>query len=296
MSDQITTSMTNGYRSNVELLLQQRGSKLRSTVRNETQANEFEYFDRLKPTAANEITDRHGDTVLVNTQHDRRRVHLRDFDWADIIDKQDDIRTLADFRNPYAMNGAMALGRSQDDVIISNIFGAANSGKAGATSVTFPAAQQVAVNYVESGTAANSGLTVGKLRRASNLLKSAEVDFDMEDVFVVVSPTQLQDLLQDAEVTSQDFNTVRALVGGSIDTYMGFKFVVSNRLLTDANSYRRVPVYARSGVLFTSGAEITTEIGPRADKRNQTQVYLCASFGASRMEEEKVIEIKCDES
>ena len=133
MSVQITTAMTDGFRSNVELLLQQKGSKFRSTVRNESQMNEFEYFDRLKPTAANEITNRHGDTVLVNTQHDRRRLHLRDFDWADIIDRQDDIRTLADFRSPYAMNGAMALGRSQDDVIISNIFGTAFSGRSGAT-------------------------------------------------------------------------------------------------------------------------------------------------------------------
>lgn len=296
MSQFITTSLTNGYRSNVELLLQQKGAKIVRTVRRENQMNEFEFFDRLKPTTANEITDRHGDTVLVNTVHDRRRVHLRDFDWADLIDRQDDVRSLADFTSPYAMNGAMALGRSQDDVLIPAFFGNAISGKTGQTTVAFPAGQQIAANYVETGAPAASGLTVGKLRRARNLLESAEVDFDTEEAFIVVSPTQKQDLLQDSEVTSSDFNTVRALVNGDINAFMGFTFITSNRLAVDGSADRRIPVYVRSGMLFTSAIEIKTIIGPRADKRNQMQVYLCASFGATRMEEEKVVEIKCTES
>ena len=43
------------------------------------------------------------------------------------------------------------------------------------------------------------------------------------------------------------------------------------------------------------GADINVDIGPRRDKRNSTQVYSSASFGATRMEEGKVLEIKCAE-
>lgn len=44
------------------------------------------------------------------------------------------------------------------------------------------------------------------------------------------------------------------------------------------------------------GQDVNVDIGPRRDKRNSTQVYCSASFGAVRMEEQKVLEIKCDES
>jgi len=48
-------------------------------------------------------------------------------------------------------------------------------------------------------------------------------------------------------------------------------------------------------MLCAVGADIAVDIGPRRDKRNSTQVYCSASFGATRMEEGKVLEIKCAE-
>jgi hypothetical protein len=38
------------------------------------------------------------------------------------------------------------------------------------------------------------------------------------------------------------------------------------------------------------------DVGPRRDKRNSIQIYVSASFGSSRMWEEKVIRVKCDEN
>ena len=176
MSNQITTAFVNQYRANVDWLLQQKGSVLRPYLRNETQNAEFQFYDRIGPTAAVEVLTRHADTPLIETPHDRRRVHLRDFDWADLIDRKDRIRLLIDPTSPYAQNAAFALGRSMDDVIIENFFGTAYTGKTGATSTTFPASQQIAVDYVESGGATDSGLTGPKLRKARQMLIAAQND------------------------------------------------------------------------------------------------------------------------
>ena len=296
MSIQVDTALVQAYRANIEIKFQQMGSRLRPTVRNESQKAEFDFYDRIGPTDAIEVTSRHGDTPLVSTPHDRRRVGLRDFDWADLIDNKDKIRMLADPTSSYVTNAVMALGRAMDDVIISAAFGTAYTGKTGSTSVTFPSGSEIAVNYVESGSAANSNLTIGKLRRARYLLDKAEATTEGQyDLYLVVDPSQIQSLLRTTEVTNSDYNTIKALVAGEIDTYMGFKFIKSNRLSV-TSSVRECIAYERQGLLLATGMEITVDVGPRRDKRNSVQVYVCGSFGATRMWEEKVLRIKCDET
>jgi len=296
MSFQVDTALVQAYKANIELKFQQMGSRLRPTVRNEQQAAEFDFYDRIGAVDAVEVTTRHADTPLISTPHDRRRVGLRDFDWADLIDKKDKIRMLADPTSAYVTNAVMAMGRAQDDVIIQAAFGTAYTGKTGSTAVTFPSTSEVAVDYVESGAAAASNLTIGKLRRARYLLDKAEATTEGEyDLYIVLDPSQIQSLLRSTEVTSSDYNTVKALVQGEIDTFMGFKFIKSNRLTKDSNNVRDCICYEREGLLLASGMEITVDVGPRRDKRNSVQVYVCGSFGSTRMWEEKVLRIKCDE-
>lgn len=295
MSIQIDTAFVQQYRANVDLLLQQKGSKLEGLCRIETGNAEYEYFDRIGATEANEVIGRHTDTPLNNTPHDRRRVGLRDFDWADLIDRKDKLRLLLDPTSAYTRNAAYALGRKKDDVIIEAAFGVAHIGKTGSQTVTFPASQQIAVDYVEKNSPTNSGLTIAKLRAANQLFQENEVDDD-EEKFIIVTAQQLNELLQTTEVTSADYNTVRALVDGKINHFMGFNFVRSQRLLTDSNGYRRVIAMTRGAILLYKGEELYVDIGPRRDKRNSTQVYVSGSWDAVRMEEERVVEIKCDEN
>lgn len=296
MSFQVDTALVQAYRANIDIKFQQMGSRLRSAVRNERQAAEFEFYDRIGPTDAVEVTSRHADTPLISTPHDRRRVGLRDFDWADLIDNKDKLRMLADPTSSYVTNAVMSMGRKMDDIVIEAAFGTAYTGKTGSTTVAFPAASEIAVDYVESGSAANSNLTIGKLRRARFLLDYTEATTEGQyDLYLVVSPSQIQSLLRTTEVTNSDYNTVKALVAGEIDTFMGFKFIKSNRL-TVASSIRSCIAFERQGLLLATGMEVRVDVGPRRDKRNSVQVYVCGTFGATRMWEEKVLRIKCDET
>jgi len=149
---------------------------------------------------------------------------------------------------------------------------------------------------VESGTATNSNMTIGKLRIARKQLQTYEAGGMGEGtLFCVMGPSQLQALLRTTEVTSSDYNTVKALVNGEINTFLGINFIISN-LLTVASNIRDCFVWEREGMLLAMGSEIAVDVGPRRDKRNSTQVYVSGSFGSVRMWEEKVCRIKCDET
>jgi len=296
MSVNVGMALVQAYKSNIEIGFQQRGSRLRSTVRNETQNSEFDFYDRITSTAAVEITDRHGDTPLISTPHDRRRVTLRSYEWADLIDRPDRIRMLADPTSPYAENAIYALGRTMDSLIISEATGTAYTGKTGGTTQTHPTTSQIAVGYSEtSGTSPDSNLTIGKLRRARFLFDSNEAVMDGEELFFVLKASQVQSLLRTTEVTSSDYNSVKALVAGEVDTFMGFRFIRTELLSTDANNVTTCLAYPRSAITLAVGADLDVDIGPRRDKRNSTQVYVSATFGATRMWEEKVLSIACDD-
>jgi hypothetical protein len=293
MSFQVDTALVQAYRANIEMGLQQKGSKLRKYVRNETQSAEFEYYDRIESVEAVEVTNRHADTPLISTPHDRRRVALRDFDFADLVDRKDKIRMLADPTSSYVTNAVWALGRKYDDLLIESASAVAYTGKTGSTTVSLPAANTIAVDYVESGAAADSNLTLGKLRRVRTLLRQGEVG-DEEPLIWVCDPEQIQSLLRQQEIGSSDYNNIKALVEGEVDRFMGFHFVWSNKLTTDGNNVVDNIAFAGSGLLLASGAEIMVDVGPRRDKRNSVQVYASMNAGATRMWEERVYIVKCD--
>lgn len=293
MSFQVDTALVQAYRAAIEIQFQQKGSKLRQYVRNETQSAEFEFYDRIGPVEAVEVLNRHADTPLISTPHDRRRVALRDFDWADMIDSKDKIRMLADPTSAYVQNCVYALGRKIDDLIIEAAFDTAYTGKTGSTSTTFPAGNTIAVDYVESGAAADSNLTLGKLRRVRTLLRQDEIDG--EQLVLVVDPEQIQALLRITEVQSSDYAAIKALVNGEVNQFMGFNIIWSNKLTTaSATNIVDCLAFASSGLLLATGAEIMVDVGPRRDKRNSVQVYASMNAGAVRTWEEKVYKVLCD--
>lgn len=295
MSWSIDTAFIQTYHGELELQFQQFGSRLRSTVDVVTQRSEYDYFDRIGTVTAHEMTVRHGDTPLDDITHSRRRNQIVGFNNNLMFDNQDKLRTIIDPTSGYARSQAAELGRKMDAAIITAASGTAYSGKNGATSVAYDTAYRVAVNFVESGAGVNSNLTIGKLREARRLLLINEAIMDSEQVTLVLTASQEMSLLRSTETTSADYNTVKSLVNGTLDTFMGFKFV-RTQLLAKATNTRTCLAYPKSGIKLGVAEELKTRIDERMDKNYSVQVYAEATFGATRMWEEKVIEILCDET
>ena len=87
---------------------------------------------------------------------------------------------------------------------------------------------------VGSDTGTGTGLTLGKLLTAVQILNAADLT-DQRERVVVVSPIAISGMLNQTKVQSADYNTIKALVNGDIDTFMGFKFVLSNLLPKTGN-------------------------------------------------------------
>lgn len=295
MSQQIANHAVQQYTTNVQLLLQQRGSRFRGKVMEGAHVGEqASPVDQIGKVSATRRTSRYPDLTPQDTPVDRRWVFPADYDWNDLIDSIDKLRMLTDPQSSYVQNGTAAMGRAMDDEIIPAFFGTSKTGKAGGTSTSFPAAQQISVSF---GAAAATGLNIAKLREAKRLLIAAEVDIENDPLFVPLSSKQHDNLLGEAQAISLDYNDKPVLVEGKMTAFMGFNFFFSERMQLDGSGYRRVPAYAKSGMYLGIWNDIRTDISQRKDKAGLPwQVYVYGTFGATRLEEAKIVEIKCSEA
>ena len=304
MSFTITDAFVQQFSGNVRFLAQQTDSRLRPTVMEDSITGESAFMEQMAPTAARKVIARHSDSPLMNTQSLRRRVTPYDYDWGDLVDREDKVRLLIDPVSSYAKNAAYSMMRGIDDEIQGAYWANAYTGHTGTTVVTWPNGNSesnppqpggyvVAVNSWEYGTgAANAGLTISKLIEAKMSLLRGEGDPD-EDTYIIVGATQIGDLLSTTEVTNSDYASVKALNEGKIDTFMGFKFIHSERNQFDANGYARIPAYRKSAMGLGVGRDIDGMIQQRPDKRFSWYVYTDMSVGGTRLEEVKMVEIKC---
>lgn len=296
MSTEINKAFVQQYEAMFIRLAQQEGSRLMSTVMVKKVVGKYDHFDRIGATAAQKKVSRHGDTPLVDTPHSRRRLILDDYEWADLIDKADEVRLLVDPTSVYAQNGADAMGRAIDAVIVAAALGNATSidSADASSSVALPTSQIVSEDFGST----NTNLTIAKLIEAKRLLDKNDVK--QEDRFFILNASALASLLNTTQVTSSDYNTVKALVRGELDTFLGFKFVMYNNLPGVADGTDTVPVkclaYCKSGIGLGLGQDVNVRIAERADKSFSTQVFASMSIGAVRIEEEKVVQIGCVQS
>lgn len=292
MSTEITTAMVRQFVGGIDLLQQQMDSRFSSRVRTETLTSaEHAEFDQVDATGMTDIASRHQDTVITDTPHRRRVVTPIAASVADLIDPPDLRRVINDPQNAYVQSFAAASNRKHDDRVIAAFFATSITGKGGTSTAAFDSTNyQVAV--------AASGMSLDKMRQASQKLKAAE---NMKDSgaymwYLAYSSIQQQDLLEDSTITSADYNTVRALVDGSLSTFLGFEHVLSERLDTDSSSYRRCPAWVKQSMLLARSLTGRASIAVRPDKEDSIQVRYENDSGATRMDEKGVVEILADES
>jgi hypothetical protein len=289
MSFQVSTAFVQDYKSTVQHLLQQKGSKLRNAVTMDTYTGKAgKAVEQVGAVAAQKRTTRHGDTPLISTPHDARWVHPTDYEWADLIDDQDKLRMIIDPTSPYAINGAYAIGRAFDESILEAALGTSLTGEDGTTSTAFDTTNQTIAH-------GSAGLTIAKLRNAKKILMANEVDIDNDPLFIAFTAEQHDDLLSETQAISLDYNTKPVLVDGRITSFMGFNFIHTELVTADATPSREVVAWAKSGMHLGIWNDITTRITERDDKSYANQVYVKSTHGATRLEEGKVVEILCTE-
>jgi hypothetical protein len=290
----IPDHFTTQFDSNWKHLVQQKNSKLKEYCTLDSIEGKEKSYNQLDVTSMTQITDRSRDTRISDQAMAKRWIRPLNYDCAKLVDEFDEqfLGEVVLPTSPISQSHGAAYARTCDKIIIGALGGAASTGPTGIVQTPLPAGQKIAVDYVESGAVANSGLTIAKLRQAKFLFDSNEVD-EEEERIMVVSAKQLQDLLRTVEATSADYNTVRALVDGTLNTFMGFKFRRSQQLPL-ATDIRSCFAYVKSGIILAERG-LKTMMDVRPDLSHSLQIRSVASLAAVRMEEKKVVEIACDE-
>jgi hypothetical protein len=290
----IPNHFTTQFDSNWKHLVQQKNSRLKEYCTLDSIEGKEKSYNQLDATSMTQITDRSRETRITDQSMAKRWIRPLNYDCAKLVDEFDEqfLGEVVLPTSPIIQSHGAAYARTCDKIIIDALGGTAFTGTTGTTATVLPAGQKIAVGYVESGSAANSGLTIAKLRAAKFLFDSNEVD-EEEERILVVSAKQLQDLLRTTEVTSADYNTVRALVDGTLNTFMGFKFRRSQQLPL-ATDIRSCFAYVKSGIVLAERG-LKTHMDIRTDLSHSLQIRSVASLAAVRMEEKKVVEIACDE-
>lgn len=292
MSANLPSLYAQQFSSNIQLLLQQKGSKLRDLVMTGSHVGkQASPVDQIGSISMQPVTGRFQAMGRVDAAVDRRWVFPSDFDLPQMIDSFDKLRLLTDPQSAYVQNAVYAAGRKMDDLIIAAIFGTAKTGETGATSTVFSSSNQVSASF---GASAATGLTVAKLREAKRLLMSYEVDLDNDPLTCIVTAKQHDNLLAEAQVISTDFNDKPVMVEGKITRFLGINIVHCERLTQNGSSQYRVPVFAKSGMYLGLWNDIKTSISQRHDLQGEPyQSYVYMTAGATRLEENKFVELPC---
>jgi len=196
-------------------------------VRNNVTGGKYD-FRLMGKGAATARTGSSADVVPMGVAHSVKVATLLDYEAPEYTDVFDAAEVNFDEIVELATTIAGAMGRRDDQAIID-------------------ALDTTTTTAVGDGTAA---LDLAAITAAAQALNSVEAP--SEDRYFVIDEKGLNDLLNDSTITSADYNTVRLLQAGEIDSFMGFKF----KLIGSARAEGGLPLAGtvRTGFAFHKSA------------------------------------------
>jgi hypothetical protein len=206
---------------------------------------------------------------------------LADWNAAEYSDIFNQAKVNFDERQELAQVLANAIGRRQDQLILDAL-----------------AASSTALTVSNDIGGADTNMNMAKLREAKKLLDKSNVPPEGRNI--IIHANGLASLLSETSVTSSDFNTVKALVSGELNTYLGFQFhVLGDRteggLVVDGSLDRTCFAFHRDSVGYAEGISPRTEINYIPEKTSFL-VNTVFSAGAITIDAEGIVSIVARES
>ena len=278
---------------------QQNGSRLEQTVMSEFMEGNKTYFDKIGKSAHYIKTTRNQDKTFSDLTFERRQVQevLASFDH--IFDREDLIKYVENPRNEVVRSAVMEIGRRKDEVIMEAIKGNAVVTTNGSTA-NQALTQTVAVNdHTYDSDTGDVALTVSKLKKAKVVIRES-FGMGANERLHCVGPTgQIMNLTTATETVSSDFRVNKPLEGpgvvSGLSGYLGFDFIEYEDTGVDGSADELVYVYTEDAVKMGIYIPLTVEVEKITTKTtNPDSLSVYEAIGATRMWEEKVVQIACD--
>ena len=286
MADSQNTVYAQAFGRNIMQLAQQKYSKLLDCVfiKPNVQGKVF-YQDQIGKWQMDVKSGRNVQTPNNDPNLARRMGTMIDYHDNRMLDRGDELRMLSDPRSAYTIAASQSIARKIDTVLALAAVGTSYYGETGTSSVTLGTDLISGISHI-SGTA--SALSLARILQAKRILDDEDVDGD--DRFLVINPASLQAMLSTTQATSSDYNTVKALVRGEIDTFLGFKWIMSTQLPV-TGTMTTCFAFQRLGLCAAMAAEPMVRTDERQDLSYSWQVYYELNLGAVRLEEARVVKL-----
>jgi len=220
------------------------------------------------------------DVTPMNVSYSQATVTLSDYIAAEYSDIFNQAKVNFDERSELVQVVSKSIGRRADQLIIDAL-----------------AASGTSNTVASSIGGANTDLNLDKLLAAKKAMDAGNVP--MEGRHMLIHANNLSSLLGETEVTSSDYNTVKALVAGEVNTFLGFQFhVIGDRDeggLSISSGDRVVYAWHQQAVGMAEGMGVRTEINYIPEKTSFL-VSSMFSAGAITIDAEGVVAITCDEN
>ena len=242
-------------------------------------------FTRMGKGLANQKASQ-ADVTPMDITHARQTAMMENWNAPEYTDIFDQAEVNFDEKSELAIVIAKAIGRREDQLIIDAL-----------------AAISFAVTNDEDpdtgrifDISATRNFDLTSIRSAKGHLD--DIEADEGDRHIVLRALALQKLLEDSTVTSSDFNTIKALVNGDLDTYMGFKFhVIGTRKeggLPGVAADRTAFAYHKPSIGLAIGIDMKTTIDWIAQKTSWLANGMVKA-GAIAREPQGIVKIQYDE-
>ena len=285
MANTIANVYVETFEQNLRHVAQQETVKLKPWVQVRGEESENHNWEKLGSSDAALKTTRLQATPVADTPWARRVAVSGTWDNGESTEQEDPVQMLVDPNSNLVMSLGYSMRRAQDDVIITAATADALEGDG--TTTAFTAGQTVG-DYT-------TPISFDAVTAVQEIFMDNDIDPSIPKV-AVVGPTQVRKLMQLTEQTSSDYVAEKALQTlsstGIVIGWMGFDWIVSNRLLQDvAGVDTHCFAFTRRGLGLAVNQDTFTRIGEDPSHSYMIQVFSQWTLGAVRVEDEHVVEL-----
>jgi hypothetical protein len=288
------------FKETLLLEAQQMGSRLAQSVMIESMSGNKTYFDKLGKVT-NYIKSSRGQAKnLSDITFERRQVQEEFAEFDHLIDREDLIKYVQDPKSEVVQSAVAELGRRKDLVIHNALAGNAvvtTDGSSANQALTLSVAVD---NHDFDSGSGDVALTSGKLKKAVSLILANHGASSNERLICVAPIDQIMNLSTESEQISGDFRATKALDGPGIvkglSGYMGIDFIAyDEQILVDGSADERIFLYSESAIKLGIFEPLKVEIDRAVERAGNPDILsVFEAIGATRMYEEKVVEILCN--
>lgn len=269
------------FERNVRHIAQQADTRLRRFVTEKATDGQKHNWERLGSGEASLKAAARVATPTSDLPWSRRVSLAQTYHMGETVEQEDVVQMLIDPNSNVSAAIANGMKRKIDDILIAAATGTALNGDG--TTSAFPAGQ-----VVGDGTGA---ISIDNILEVQEKFYKNDIDPD-ESKVMVISPTVQRKLMSLMEVTSGDYQNSKALATGMLPNWMGFDWVVSNRLLIPAAGQISCLAFTKRALGFQVNRDITAKVAEDPSLSFAWRIYAAMTMGAVRTQDEQIVHLK----